>query len=389
MVSRTCLLLLLFFFNCTEGRRLKKILEGVNMLCGDIFPEVNSVKIPVLGIYNDREPGTFIIVSMGGTIYRGNFENSEIKTTPVDSVRIESPCKQMFFDTERQIIYGYGVRDFHALDLNTKQYRKTIVSYKGNDKILFAGLLKEEPGIRFLIQTAYTGWTDKDSYEIYTIYDFEKDSIVFKSDKFFGGGILYPINKNYLLFQKWNDSDPTEWYFTDNSLEQKTANEFTKALSNKNIGAWDNCVSIDQRIIVGRFRETGQLIIIRWKPDYSDYSILPFTFHNPEGRSIQEYFEISPDGNWVKGISKSKNFDIRDDKVVFYHADPKYPSGLSLAVHGGESYLSQYYPGAFIKTKQWGMVYVDIFKGMDGVLFVYKMNDVLGQIVKRAAEMVE
>ena len=388
MVYRIFLLLLLMLSDCTEGRRLKKILDGVNMLTGDIFPEVVSVKIPVLGIYNDRKPSTFIIVSMGGTIYRGHIENGEIKTTLVDSVRIESPCKQLLFDAERQILYGYGVRDFHAIDLNTKQYRKIVVSYKGNDKILFAILLKE-PNIQFLIETAYTGWTREQSYSVYTIYDFKNDTILHSSDKLCSGGKLYPIGENNLLYQKWNGQNPNEWYFTDYSLLKKMSNNLTDALSNKDISAMEYCVNLEKQIIVGKFRKTGHPFIIQWKPDYSDYSIKPFTFHEPKGRSIQNYFEISPDGNWVKGISKSRNFDIRDDKVVFYHADPKYPSGLSLAVHGGESYLSQYYPGAFIETKQWGMVYVDIFKGMDGVLFVYKMNDVLAQIVKRAAEMVE
>lgn len=386
---RLFLFLILLLVNCTEGHRLKKILKGVNMTNSDILPEVISLKIPILGIYNDREPGTFIIVSMGGSIYRGHFENGGIKSTIIDSVRIEEPCKQLTFDATRQILYGYGVRDFHAIDLTTKQYRKSIVSYKGNDKIRFTTLLKDIPAIQFIIRTSYTGWTDDDSYDIYSIYDFEKDTIVFTSDKFFGGGKLYPIKPNHLLFQKWNNSNPTEWYFTDNTLAKKESNEFFKALSAKDIGTWDNDVNLAQRILIGTVRIGGQLIIARWKPDYSDFSILPFTFHKTKDRSIQEYFEISPSGNWIKGISKSQNLDIRDDKVVFYHANSKYPSGLSLAVHGWESYLLQYYPGAFIETKEWGTVYVDIFKGMDGVLFVYKMNDVLAQIAKRAKEMVE
>jgi hypothetical protein len=388
-VNKLSLILFLLIFTCTEGRRLKKIIEGVNKMDSDIFPEVVSIKIPALGIYNDREPGRFIIVSMGGSIYRGHFENGEIKTTEIESVRFEAPCKQLFFDAQRQIIYGYGVRDFHAIDLSTKQYRKTIVSFKGNDKILFAALLREEPDIHFLIQTSYTGWTDKDSYDIYTIYDFNKDTAISKSDKFFGGGMLYPIRPNYLLFQKWNNSNPTEWYFTDNTLTKKETNDFTKALSAKDIGTWDNDVNLAHQILIGTVRTTGDYFIIRWSPDYSDFSFNPFTFHKPKDRSIQEHFEISPDGNWVKGISKSTDYDIRDDKVIFYHANEKYPSGLSIAVHGWESYLSQYYPGAFVETKEWGMVYIDIFKGMDGVLFVYKMNDVLTQIAQQAKEMVE
>lgn len=388
-MNKLSLILFLLLFNCTEGRRVKKIIEGVNKMNSAIFPEVLSIKIPILGIYNDREPGTFIIVSMGGSIYRGHFENGEINTTEIVDVRFEDPCKQLFFDAQRQIIYGYGVRDFHAIDLNTKQYRKTIVSFKGNNKILFATLLKEEPEIRFLVQTSYTGWTPEQSYKIYSIYDFLLDSITNSSDKFYSGGMLYPVSINKLFYQKWNGNNPTEWFFTDNTLTLKVTNKFTEAISAKDIVAMEYGVNIEKKLIAGSFRETGHPFIIRWEPDFSEYNINPFTFHEPKDRSIQPYFEISPDGNWIKGISKSRDYDIIDDKVVFYHADKKYPSGLSLAVHGWESYLQQYYPGAFVETKEWGMVYIDIFKGMDGVLFVYKMNDVLMQIAKRAAEMVE
>jgi len=361
---------------------------------GDIFPEIIKLKLPVLAIFNDREPGTFIIVDIGGGISRASFKNDDITWKEIDSVRFSARCNQLFFDAERQIIYGFGRRDFHAIDLKTKQYRKIITSFDGNDMILFSTLLKED-SIQFLIQTIHTGWTDKDSYEVYSIYDFEKNSTVFSTGRFQGGGMLYPIGKNNLLYQKWNRQEPTDWFFTDNTLSQKITNKFTDELTALSMGVWDHGFNYDKQIFVGfaQYDSAGSdreiLYMVRWKPDFTDYSIFPFTFHEPEHRSIQEYFEISPDGKWIKGISADDGLEIRENKVAFYHSDTKYPSGLSLAVHGSTSILNWHYPGAFVETKQWGMVYIDIFKGLDGLLFIYKMSDVLEQVVLRANEMVE
>jgi hypothetical protein len=54
LVNKLFLLLLMLLFNCSEGRRLKKIIGGVNKMDSDIYPEVLSMEIPVLGTYNDR-----------------------------------------------------------------------------------------------------------------------------------------------------------------------------------------------------------------------------------------------------------------------------------------------------------------------------------------------
>jgi hypothetical protein len=143
--------------------------------------------------------------------------------------------------------------------------------------------------------------------------------------------------------------------------------------------------------MIGRnyVNDKTNLYLIHWKNDYSEQSINRLSFHIPRDRFMSSHFEISHDGKWLKGVSFSQDTDIHDDKIVFYQADVKYPAGLSLGVLGGESNINMWYYGAFVETKQWGQVYIDIHKASEGILLVYKMRDVMEQIVKRAKEMVE
>jgi hypothetical protein len=50
-------------------------------------------------------------------------------------------------------------------------------------------------------------------------------------------------------------------------------------------------------------------------------------------------------------------------------------------------YLLPTSPGGFLETSEGGTVYVDLSHGLEGVLKVYKMRDVMDRIIERAKEM--
>jgi hypothetical protein len=361
--------------------------KGKYIMTGHIFPEVLNSNVPIVAAFNYNASGSFVVVDFSGLIYAAEIVNGKIKYQIIKNVKFLKPCKQYFFDKEKEIVYGFGTRDFHIVKLLENVHKEVVLSFNGNARIINAVSLKGETS-QFLIEVDHVGWSISESYSTYNIYDVENDSIIFKSEKM-TGGILYPIGSNKILYQKWNDTLPTEWYFCDNTLKETTRNKFIDKLNQLDISAWPFSMNYECGRMVGFIMSKSALVSICWKSDYSDFSVMPFTFHEPKGRSVRTVFEISPDGKWVKGGSIPDGGSDREEQILFYHVDNKYPSQLSLPIHGTSTNIDMKKTSVFVETKEYGPVYLDISRGIEGLVYMYKMNDVLWQITRRAKEMVE
>jgi len=355
-------------------------------MLGNIIPEVIECKLPIYSLFNSKENGALVIISPAGTIHHAILGNNKL-TAGESEAAFELPCKEYFQSPDKRMYFGYGGRDFHAADLDLKIAKRLNVTYETNERILTANMISCQDK-KILVCVSHDGWNDDDSYYYYLGYDFQENKIVYKIDKF-KGGIFYYIKDNSMLFQDWSVNATTKWWITDGTINEIHSNKLTDKLSDMNISTLRNTFSFINNKMIGCFTPLNSLekfCFVQWKSNFSDPSVHILSFQEPKDRFLYYNHEFSPNGKWVKSTSDAKRPD-NNTWIMFYHCDDAYPGGLSIPIHGGDSHSDS--KGVFLDTPEHGMVYLDISRGLDGVLYMYKMNDVLTQIAKRAKEMVE
>ena len=378
-------IIILILSNAGLSKNLKNSKKGPFVM-NDILPEVITCKIPVIATFNSEKEDELYAISISGAIYETSLNQSKLNSTCIDSVRFSAPCKNYFKSASGTFLYGYGMRDFHVVDIKRKIEKNILVSFHGNESILEVTILNEEKQT-FLITVYSQGWTHEDSFCCFVTYDFEANKIVNKSQNCYGG-IYHYVSDQKMFFQQWAYAAPPRWFLTDNTMLKLDSNDLSKELTNYMVETLYNNISFEIKKMIGFFRDKDEkeiLSIVQWNDGFKDPKITPFTFQKPKDRYIWTNFQFSLDGKWVKGTSQGKGDNT--SCILFYHSDNKYPGGLSLAIHGSES--TQDVNGSFITTKEYGTVYLDISRGMEGLIYMYRMNDVLWQITRRAKEMVE
>jgi hypothetical protein len=90
---------------------------------------------------------------------------------------------------------------------------------------------------------------------------------------------------------------------------------------------------------------------------------------------------ISADGNWLKGLRKTLLMNSWMKERVVFHLQDYYPQGISTAVSLGYTNRD---PGAFMNHPRLGPCYVEQNTNREGILFIFKLNDAV-EILKRKA----
>lgn len=394
-LSQVILLLAIIILQCTcsisRKHYINNLLKDPTIMNGDISPIILNGEIPVTSILNVASPTNYVLIDLAGQIHTFKIADNKIVTQKNGNCALNRPCNEYFSSCSSHFVWGFGVRDFHVVDLNSHQSKSIVVSHDGNEKIVSANLFSNS---LFFIQNYHTGWSLKESYIEVSHFDFDSNKITFSLKC--NGGVFFPINNSDAIWEGFGDTtEPSTWELTDFKLQNPLKNSFTDTLTKLDIYVGDDSWNPLSRIMVGRdrkaFNRDFYTYSISWDSSFKDISISPLTYQIPKDKCFSDYFQFSLDGKWAR-VTASQAPTIDEDNSnqkfnVFYNIDEKYPQKISLPVFGGKT--SENSKGAFIDTPEYGTVYLDISDGLNGIIYMYKMSDVLTQIVKKSAEMVK
>jgi hypothetical protein len=376
--------LLITTHDCALPRSTISIKSEHPMISNGVFPEVISTGIPIVAILATGSEYKTIAISSSGNIYSINSLFKEPYITQIKKIYFKEPCKEFFSNPSLPIICGTGIRDFQIIDLNNHTLESGIVSCNGNEEFFFSYLFKTTKPI-FLMTLEHTGWNDSDSYEETYLYDFNQKKVEKIDDEYFASMWIQLDEKTLLREEMQRENKPSSWKILNEDLEGKESNKLTDTLYKYSPDVFKNSYNFQKKLII--FSTDDSIFAnctISWDSLYKDISVVPWTFQEPKEIISGKDYCFSPDGTWLRNTACYRS-DLETDYNVFYHISDAYPASVSIPIFGIESVVGV--QGAFLDTPEWGTVYVDLSRGLDGILMVYKMRDVLAKIVERAKEM--
>jgi len=177
---------------------------------------------------------------------------------------------------------------------------------------------------------------------------------------------------------------------TDYYLKNREENKLTKEMKKFSIDPWPQTktLSCKSRIMISSISLNNETVYftVRWDEKFEDIKIEPVIFQRPFGNFLDEAFDFSQDGKWVKTLripfSEGKDMPW---ELIIYHVSDIYPQGLSMPVFCGYSMEST--PGAFMDHEEWGMCYVQLIG--TNTLYVYKLNEGLKLTAENAKELLK
>jgi hypothetical protein len=350
----------------------------------DLFPEIIVTKIPIVTIHHTGSKYGTVAVSASGNLYSFRSITQEPYFERIKQVGFEEPCKKYESHPDLPYICGTGVRDYQIVDLNQESIFKSIVSCNGNEEFFLHYVFKGvKPIILLLLE--HVGWNENDSYEETYLFDFEKKSPVKILDNYYGSQ-FFQLDENLLLRgEMQRGSLPYIWQTMNSDFNKKMSNDLTDTLNHINIQTFKQSYNKKGRMMICYTRDSSYTnCTISWDSAYKKVNVVPWTFQEPKEIISGKDFCFSPDGTWLRNTSCYRS-NLDTDFNVFYHISDKYPASVSIPIFGIESVVGV--PGAFLDTPEWGTVFVDLSRGLEGILMVYKMRDVMAKIVERAVEM--
>jgi hypothetical protein len=354
------------------------------MISNGVFPEVVSTGIPITAILPTGSDYKTIAISAAGNIYSLNSLFKEPFITQIKKIHFNEPCKEYISNPGLPIICGTGIRDFQIIDLNKYTLESDIVSCNGNEEFFFSYLFKTTKPI-FLMTLEHTGWNDSDTYEETYLYDFNQKKVEKIVDEYFASMWIQLDEKTFLRENMQRENKPSSWKILHEDLKEKTSNKLTDTLNKYSPDVFKNSYNYQKKLMI--FSTDDSIFAnctISWDSLYKDILVVPWTFQEPKEIISGKDYCFSPDGTWLRNTSCYRS-NLDTDFNVFYHISDKYPASVSIPIFGIESTVGV--PGTFLDTPEWGTVFVDLSRGLDGILMVYKMRDVMAKIVERAAEM--
>jgi hypothetical protein len=349
-----------------------------------VFPEVISTGIPIVAVLPTGSDYKTIAISTSGNIYSINSLLKEPYITQIKKINFKEPCKEYISNPGLPIIYGTGIRDYQIIDLNNHTIESGIVSFNGNEEFFWSYLFKTNKPI-LLMTLEHTGWNDSDSYEETYLYDFNQKKVEKIVDGYFASMWIQLDEKTFLREEMQRGNKPSVWQIFYDNLNNKINNKLTDTLNKLYPHVFKNSYNYQKKLLIFKTADSNQTkYTISWDSLYKDISVVPWTFQKPKEIILGKDFLFSQDGNWLRNTA-CKESDLETDYNVFYHISDAYPASVSIPIFGIESVVG--IQGAFLDTPEWGTVYVDLSRGLDGILMVYKMRDVMAKIVERAKEM--
>jgi hypothetical protein len=381
-----CLFFVVFILLfCTTTKQVRTIIESEKSMLNDsLFPEIITTKIPIVAILPTGSKYGMVAITASGSIYSFKSITEEPCFEKVDKVGFDEPCKNYESNPDLPYICGTGTRDYQIVDLENHKVFKDIISSNGNERFFLTYLLKSnEPVLLFTLD--HIGWNDSDSYEVTYRYDFEKKKAIKFTDQYYGSLILQVEEKMILRGEMKPGSQPYLWDVMKFDFKEKIRNDLTDTLMKLNLYTFKQCYNKPKRMLICFSRDTSSAIFtIAWDSLYKDVSSIPWTFQEPGEIISGKDLCFDQTGTWLRNTA---SFRSNLDSVcnVFYHISDKYPAHVSIPIFGFKAVEGV--PGTFLETPEWGTVYVDLSHGLEGVLMVYKMRDVMERIIARAKEM--
>jgi len=292
-------------------------------------------------------------------------------------------------DNEYNFVWNTRGRGFYAADIDTKLKGHCVASSNANDKIVNCQLIDPENKI-FLIELSRLGrLTDIEGF-IYVLYDLNSNDIIFESKV--EDTIHYRFNKDNILTCKiyGENNEFGKWYLTDLNGKNITENNLTKKLTELNFfsASKTKVFSTKSNTLLTKLEVNNETVYytVRWDEKFEEIKIEPIIFQRPFGNFLDEAFEFSQDGKWVKTlrIPFSEGRDMPWELII-YHVTDIYPQGLSMPIFCG--YAMESTPGAFMDHEKWGMCYVQLIGG--NTLYVYKLNEGLKLMAENAEELLK
>jgi len=308
--------------------------------------------------------------------------NNDFKIETVDSFG-QTKCD---YSDRHSLCWSYWSRLFYAVDIDTKEERSHIVSFKTSDVIVDAVLLDPVNKI-FAINNSTPTPTDKNSHwrNDQILYDFKNNKVLSVSNAC--DGKILPVTKDQVLCKvdvyKEYECLGSRWHFGDVNLKELPQNALTKKLNDAALE-----VSLTKsmpyragarRMIAHAFKSETPLSV-HWNKAYTEVSVEPFTIQIPPDCVLSEYRTFSPDGSWLKSTVSPIN-DTDKNEIVFFNVNDNYPQGLSLPILGKETGLHT--SGAFVNHSTLGELYVELDEKYPGVLLVYRLNEGLEMLGKK------
>jgi hypothetical protein len=277
---------------------------------------------------------------------------------------------------EHKIAISWIMRYAYIYDGEMKQTREVGASSESNAEITDIFLVDSNKKI-YLIDLVDHAKDIGVPKEFYILYDFIQDKKIFKSE--YRSGALYSIGDNKLLFGDAKGQKIT-YHITDSYINNKEENKLTKNLSKFNIFFYSNdCIRFNKRFGLGTAPAPGAYFSARWDEKYEDVKVEPIILQKPFGQNMDDRFEMSQDGKWVKTTVDNVPGPVNVPMLVFYSVSDIYPQGLSMPILAG--YASD--GGCFMNHKVWGPCYVDYNIDHPNKLFVFKLHEGLELLAKQ------
>ena len=350
---------------------------------GDIYPELYFTQSHTSYCMVVQQPDQFAMIDNEGTIQicdlndTSNISQKNVYTLPFS-------CDQYYSSDKQPYIYGYALREFEIINLQSGEINSFLPTYNGNSKICQIDIFSQAPFLLHIDMVKF-GW--KEDVHTGYIYNPIEDTLIDTIENFQGELFLLPDNQKIIeLF-----GDPpahNKWSLSGDLKDFSKTNKLTEKLSTLGMRTWAISFNPNNHLMLGHtlINDTLTNYSIKWDSTFDNIKIEPITYQFPEDRIFSERFQFSSDGKWMRTVS-SDTVDLDADYITFFKIDQKYPQSISLPVYGTRSQIKS--RGCFVETKTMGTVYIDVSEHYPGHLLVYKMSDVQNKIIEKMQKMMK
>jgi hypothetical protein len=380
----TTIVILPYLFCTTTKNQVQIPHSERNMSTNQIFPEIVSVNLPIVTIQFTGSQYGVVAITKSGEIYALKSLTTEPFFKKVKSIEFKEPCECYFSSPKFPYICGTGIRDYQILDLNQNTVSTQLISCDGNEKIFISYLFGSRIPMLFLT-VEHVGWGQADSYEDTYLYDFNQKNQNKVLSGYYSSALFQLSDTLFLRLEIQRNHLPQKWQIFESSIQTTSTNDLSDTLNKLGFGPYISSVNSSKNMLIcEENKEPFRLFSISWDSHFKNVKVVPWTFQQPKQYIPGKDYCFSQDGNWLRNTAAERS-NLHSIYNVFYYLSDKYPGNVSIPIFGLEAI--EFIPGAFLDTPEWGTVYVDISRGLDGILMVYKMRDVMAKIVERAKEM--
>ena len=376
-------ILILFFtiIHCDCVNKYRK--KTTKMIGKDIYAELLFFGQPISQCLNLQTPSPLAILNTAGNISIGDINNNEFINID-NNTHFSFSCKRYYSFPNQLLLWGFGLRNFCIVDINTGVVEDFLLSSNGNERIIQVDII-DYKNPKLYIDIAKSTWGK--SIHRGLIFDPLNKNVTDTINNY--SGEIFPLPNGDLLFEKFNGSHPPKWQIGNGFNTEFSNNKLTDKLNDSSLIAWAVSYSYQNNFMIGYNTVNHQMIYysIKWDNTFDNISIEPFTFQKEANQILWHHFEISPDGKWAKSVARQKEPYTKSDTITFFAINDSFPQSLSLPVYGGVS--SRNGGGCFVETDDWGTVYVDITPEMPGHLVVYRMRDVMEKVIEKTQKLAQ